>query len=92
MTTDRAKDKPAKQTLVEGSERMSGLVRLGGALAVTVLLVFPVQAQSLNPWRHAALEKALQRARGHRRDIVERVEQEVIRAFATANTRWHRAR
>jgi GTP pyrophosphokinase/guanosine-3',5'-bis(diphosphate) 3'-pyrophosphohydrolase len=38
----------------------------------------------LNPWRHAALEKALQRARGHRRDIVERVEQEVLRAFATA--------
>src|SRR5262245_13900052 len=38
----------------------------------------------LNPWRHAALEKALQRARGHRRDIVERVEKEVVRAFATA--------
>jgi GTP pyrophosphokinase/guanosine-3',5'-bis(diphosphate) 3'-pyrophosphohydrolase len=38
----------------------------------------------LNPWRHAALEKALQRARGHRRDIVERVEQEVLRAFASA--------
>src|SRR5919205_820336 len=31
----------------------------------------------LNPWRYAALEKALQRARGHRRDIVARVEQEV---------------
>jgi GTP pyrophosphokinase/guanosine-3',5'-bis(diphosphate) 3'-pyrophosphohydrolase len=38
----------------------------------------------LNPWRHAALEKALQRARGHRRDIVERVEKEVLRAFANA--------
>ncbi|HVO08131.1 MAG TPA: bifunctional (p)ppGpp synthetase/guanosine-3',5'-bis(diphosphate) 3'-pyrophosphohydrolase [Burkholderiaceae bacterium] len=38
----------------------------------------------LHPWRYAALEKALQRARGHRRDIVERVEQEVLRAFATA--------
>jgi len=38
----------------------------------------------LNPWRHAALGKALQRARGHRRDIVERVEKEVLRAFATA--------
>src|SRR5512143_1246937 len=41
----------------------------------------------LNPWRHAALEKALQRARGHRRDIVERVEQEVLRAFAAAKIR-----
>ncbi|HEX6017042.1 MAG TPA: bifunctional (p)ppGpp synthetase/guanosine-3',5'-bis(diphosphate) 3'-pyrophosphohydrolase [Burkholderiaceae bacterium] len=38
----------------------------------------------LNPWRHAALSKALERARGHRRDIVERVEQDVIRAFAAA--------
>jgi len=38
----------------------------------------------LNPWRHSALEKALQRARGHRRDIVARVEQEVVRAFGTA--------
>jgi GTP diphosphokinase / guanosine-3',5'-bis(diphosphate) 3'-diphosphatase len=38
----------------------------------------------LHGWRHAALEKALQRARGHRRDIVERVEQEVLRAFANA--------
>jgi len=35
----------------------------------------------LNPWRHAALSKAVQRARGHRRDIVERVQQEVQRAF-----------
>jgi len=38
----------------------------------------------LNPWRHAALAKALERARGHRRDIVARVEQDVLRAFATA--------
>jgi GTP pyrophosphokinase/guanosine-3',5'-bis(diphosphate) 3'-pyrophosphohydrolase len=36
----------------------------------------------LHPWRHAALAKALLRARGHRRDIVERVRKEVERAFA----------
>src|SRR5262245_23102263 len=35
----------------------------------------------MHPWRHAALEKALQRACGHRRDIVERVEKDVARAF-----------
>src|ERR1700704_1273467 len=34
---------------------MSGLIRLGGALAVTVLLVVPVQAQSLKPWRQAMI-------------------------------------
>ena len=35
----------------------------------------------MHPWRHAALSKAVARARGHRRDIVERVQQEVQRAF-----------
>ncbi len=36
----------------------------------------------LNPWRHAALAKAVKRARGHRRDIVERVQSDVEKAFA----------
>jgi GTP pyrophosphokinase/guanosine-3',5'-bis(diphosphate) 3'-pyrophosphohydrolase len=40
--------------------------------------------QQLHPWRHAALARALERARGHRRDIVERVRKEVERAFADA--------
>jgi GTP pyrophosphokinase/guanosine-3',5'-bis(diphosphate) 3'-pyrophosphohydrolase len=34
------------------------------------------------PWRYAALEKALARARGTRRDIVERVQRDVEKAFA----------
>ena len=38
----------------------------------------------LYPWRHAALSKAVQRARGHRRDIVERVRLDVAKAFAGA--------
>ncbi len=38
----------------------------------------------LYPWRHAALTKAVQRARGHRRDIVERVRKDVEKAFAAA--------
>ncbi len=36
----------------------------------------------LNPWRHAALAKAVAKARGTRRDIVERVRGDVERAFA----------
>ena len=35
----------------------------------------------LYPWRHAALAKAVKRARGHRRDIVERVQKDVERGF-----------
>ena len=38
--------------------------------------------QYLHPWRHAALAKALERARGHRRDIVDRVQREVVKTFA----------
>ncbi len=35
----------------------------------------------LYPWRHAALAKAVKRARGNRRDIVERVQKEVEKSF-----------
>ena len=38
--------------------------------------------QHLYPWRHGALAKALTRARGNRRDIVERVQKDVHKAFA----------
>ncbi|WP_326532819.1 RelA/SpoT family protein, partial [Pseudorhodoferax sp.] len=38
--------------------------------------------EHLYPWRHAALAKAVQRARGYRRDIVERVRLEVEKGFA----------
>ena len=40
--------------------------------------------QRLQPWRHAALAKAVQRARGFRRDVVERIERDVEKAFAAA--------
>ena len=40
--------------------------------------------EHLNPWRHGALTKAVQRARGHRRDIVERVQREVEKSFGEA--------
>ncbi|MBQ0929594.1 RelA/SpoT family protein [Ideonella alba] len=36
----------------------------------------------IHPWRHAALEKAVQRARGYRRDIVSKVQDDVVKAFA----------
>jgi GTP pyrophosphokinase/guanosine-3',5'-bis(diphosphate) 3'-pyrophosphohydrolase len=37
--------------------------------------------EMLHPWRHAALAKAVKRARGHRRDIVDRVQKDVERSF-----------
>ena len=38
----------------------------------------------LRPWRHGALSKAIARARGHRRDLVERVQRDVEKAFKDA--------
>ncbi|MFM2058665.1 MAG: hypothetical protein RLY71_3050, partial [Pseudomonadota bacterium] len=38
----------------------------------------------IQPWRHAALAKALTRARGNRRDVVERVQVEVQAALGQA--------
>jgi GTP diphosphokinase / guanosine-3',5'-bis(diphosphate) 3'-diphosphatase len=40
--------------------------------------------QHLRPWRHAALFKAVQKARGYRRDIVERIQHDVEKSFALA--------
>jgi GTP pyrophosphokinase/guanosine-3',5'-bis(diphosphate) 3'-pyrophosphohydrolase len=40
--------------------------------------------EHLYPWRHAALAKAVQRTRGYRRDIVERVQRDVERAFSNS--------
>jgi GTP pyrophosphokinase/guanosine-3',5'-bis(diphosphate) 3'-pyrophosphohydrolase len=38
--------------------------------------------QHMRPWRHSALSKAVQKARGYRRDIVERIQREVEKSFA----------
>jgi guanosine-3',5'-bis(diphosphate) 3'-pyrophosphohydrolase len=38
----------------------------------------------IHPWRHGALEKAVLRARGYRRDIVSRVQEDVVKAFSHA--------
>jgi len=40
--------------------------------------------EHLAPWRHAALAKAVARARGYRRDIVDRVQRDVEKAFTQA--------
>ena len=41
------------------------------------------------PWRFGALSKAVQKARGYRRDLVERIEQDVEHAFAQAKMPVH---
>ncbi len=38
----------------------------------------------LRPWRHRVLIKAVQKARGYRRDVVERIQRDVEKAFSQA--------
>ncbi|MFM9916824.1 MAG: RelA/SpoT family protein [Rhizobacter sp.] len=38
--------------------------------------------EHLRPWRHATLSKALLKARGNRRDVVERIQRDVEKSFA----------
>jgi len=38
----------------------------------------------LRPWRHATLEKAVQRARSRRRDLIQKMQREVVTAFEAA--------
>ncbi|MEO3712784.1 RelA/SpoT family protein [Roseateles flavus] len=40
--------------------------------------------QYIHPWRHGALSKAIAKARGNRRDLVSRIERDVVKAFADA--------
>jgi GTP pyrophosphokinase/guanosine-3',5'-bis(diphosphate) 3'-pyrophosphohydrolase len=40
--------------------------------------------QNMQPWRQAALAKAVQKARGYRRDIVERIQHDVEKSFIQA--------
>ena len=40
--------------------------------------------ENLRPWRHAALFKAVQKARGYRRDVVDRIQRDVEKSFAQA--------
>ena len=56
--------------------------RLG--LNVTYRELQELSFEHLHPWRHAALAKAVLRARGYRRDIVDKVRLEVEKAFAGA--------
>jgi len=45
--------------------------------------------EHLHPWRHGALAKAVKRARGHRRDIVDRVQADVEKSFSTQKIKVH---
>jgi GTP diphosphokinase / guanosine-3',5'-bis(diphosphate) 3'-diphosphatase len=76
---------PAKRTRIAGEtlEIYAPIAhRLG--LNQTYRELQELSFQHLQPWRQAALAKAVQKARGYRRDIVERIQHDVEKAFAHA--------
>ena len=73
---------PAKRTRIAGEtlEIYAPIAhRLG--LNQTYRELQELSFKHLSPWRQAALAKAVQKARGYRRDIVERIQQDVDKAF-----------
>jgi guanosine-3',5'-bis(diphosphate) 3'-pyrophosphohydrolase len=73
---------PAKRTRIAGEtlEIYAPIAhRLG--LNQTYRELQELSFQHLRPWRQAALSKAVQKARGYRRDIVERIQHDVDKAF-----------
>ena len=73
---------PAKRTRIAGEtlEIYAPIAhRLG--LNQTYRELQELSFQHLRPWRQAALAKAVQKARGYRRDIVERIQHDVEKAF-----------
>ncbi len=53
----------------------------------TFLELQDLSFEQLHPWRHSTLSKAVARARGTRRNLVDRVQEEVERAFAKQKIR-----
>ncbi len=76
---------PAKRTRV-ASETLEIYAPIAHRLGLnqTYRELQELSFQHLRPWRHAALYKAVQKARGYRRDIVERIQHEVEKAFVQA--------
>ena len=76
---------PAKRTRV-ASETLDIYAPIAHRLGLnqTYRELQELSFQHLRPWRHAALFKAVQKARGYRRDIVERIQHDVEKAFAHA--------
>ncbi|MBC8057756.1 MAG: bifunctional (p)ppGpp synthetase/guanosine-3',5'-bis(diphosphate) 3'-pyrophosphohydrolase [Rhizobiales bacterium] len=76
---------PAKRTRIAG-ETLDIYAPIAHRLGLnqTYRELQELSFQHLRPWRQAALFKAVQKARGYRRDIVERIQHDVDKAFGLA--------
>jgi GTP pyrophosphokinase/guanosine-3',5'-bis(diphosphate) 3'-pyrophosphohydrolase len=77
---------PAKRTRV-ASETLEIYAPIAHRLGLnqTYRELQELSFQHLQPWRHSALSKAVQKARGYRRDIVERIQRDVEKSFAQSH-------
>ena len=76
---------PAKRTRV-ASETLDIYAPIAHRLGLnqTYRELQELSFQALQPWRQAALSKAVQKARGYRRDIVDRIQHDVEKSFLQA--------
>ena len=76
---------PAKRTRIAG-ETLDIYAPIAHRLGLnqTYRELQELSFEHLRPWRQAALSKAVQKARGYRRDIVERIQHDVDKSFLQA--------
>ena len=76
---------PAKRTRIAG-ETLDIYAPIAHRLGLnqTYRELQELSFRHLRPWRHGALSKAVLKARGYRRDIVERIQHDVEKALAQA--------
>jgi GTP pyrophosphokinase/guanosine-3',5'-bis(diphosphate) 3'-pyrophosphohydrolase len=84
MRTMEAVDPPKRMRVARDTLEIYAPIAHRLGLNQTYRELQELSFQHLRPWRHAALTKAVQKARGYRRDIVERIQRDVEKAFAQA--------
>jgi guanosine-3',5'-bis(diphosphate) 3'-pyrophosphohydrolase len=84
MRTMDAVERPKRQRIAAETLEIYAPIAHRLGLNQTYRELQELSFKHLKPWREAALSKAVQKARGYRRDIVERIQKDVEKAFATA--------
>ncbi|HEV7576633.1 MAG TPA: bifunctional (p)ppGpp synthetase/guanosine-3',5'-bis(diphosphate) 3'-pyrophosphohydrolase [Caldimonas sp.] len=84
MRTMDAVERPKRQRIAAETLEIYAPIAHRLGLNQTYRELQELSFKHLKPWREAALSKAVQKARGYRRDIVERIQKDVEKSFASA--------
>ncbi len=84
MRTMDAVERPKQQRIAAETLEIYAPIAHRLGLNQTYRELQELSFKRLKPWREAALSKAVLKARGYRRDIVERIHKDVEKSFTTA--------